>query len=350
MTVRKSSVLWLILGTLLVIAAVVIRFVVLPSMSKLPDDLSQSQKYEGTMQALNAQAFASNDLANLLSPEMPITADRSLTVDAVDGDTAIVTSKAVISLPDKTEQNDVHTYAVSRVDYSPVEISPEQQQSLVPKDKQATFEPHDGIAFSWPMNPPQGGTAMYDSVTQTAQTASFEGEGDVDGRAVNNYVVDAQGPIKNPGVLGQFKDFPAQLPKQLIQGLLQAGIVPAEYRGAVEAALPSLPMLVPISFESTNDVKAAVDQQFGAPIKVEQTQGMYVTIPINDGQTPVLPLSIVNLRTADSEVTATADTLATNSTLLSLIGVWLPLVLFIIGLALVILGGVRLRKPTATTE
>ncbi|MBD0859776.1 DUF3068 domain-containing protein [Gordonia sp. zg691] len=349
MSVRKSSVLWLALGVLLVIGAVVIRFVLLPSMSKLPADLSQSQKYVGTMQALNAEAFASNDLANLLTPEMPITADRSLTVDAVDGDTAVVTSSAVITLPDDSKQNDVHTYAVSRVDYSPVGISDDQVDALVPADKRDTFEKHEGIAFSWPMDPPREGTELYDSVTRTAQTATFDGEGDLEGRSVYKYTVDAQAPITSPTVLAQFKDFPKQLPKQVIEGLLQAEIVPAEYRSAVEQALPTLPALVPIGFESTNDVKAAVDQEFGAPLRVEQTQGMYVTVSSGDRNLPVLPLSVVNLRTDDSEVTASADTLSTNSTLLSVLGVWLPIALVIIGIGLVVVAIVRWRKPVDAT-
>src|SRR5690349_8365397 len=117
MLVRKLSVVCLAVGVVLVLAAAIVRFAVLPGLMKLPADLDQSQKYEGTMQAVDPAAFAANDLAHLLTPEMPITADRSLRVDTVDGDTAIVTSKALMKLPDGSKQSDVHTYAISRVDY-----------------------------------------------------------------------------------------------------------------------------------------------------------------------------------------------------------------------------------------
>jgi hypothetical protein len=343
MSVRKSSVVWSLLGILLIIGAVIVRFVVLPSLTKLPEDLSQSQKYEGTMQAVDPKAFAAGDLAHLLTPEMPITADRSLTVDAVDGDTAIVTSKAVISLPDSSTQNDVHTYAVDRGDYSPVQLDEDQRAALVPADKQATFETHSGLAFSWPMDPPQDGTALYDSVTRTAQAATFVDDTELQGREVRNYRIDAAGPITSPTVLAQFKDFPPQLPKPMIGGLLQAGIVPEQSRSALTAALPTMPDSIPIAFGSTNKIDAAVDAEFGAPLRVSQVQGMYVTVSVDGRDLPVIPLSIAQLHTADSEVTAAADTMAKNSTMLSILGLWLPLAMAVIGIGLLVLGIVRRR-------
>lgn len=345
MSVRKSSVLWLVLGVVLIAAAVLIKFVALPSLMKLPADLDQSQKYEGTMQAIDPHAFAANDLAHLLTPEMSITADRSVKVDAVDGDTAIVTSKALLSLPDGSKQPDIHTYAVSRVDYSAVAIGQDQEQSLVPKDEQATFEKHTGLAFSWPMDPPRDGTALYDPVTRTAQPATFDNESSIEGRAVYNYTIDASGPITSPGVLAQFKDFPKQLPKAAVAGLLQAGVVPQQSRAALTAALSTMPDTVDIGFGSTNMINAAVDKQFGAPLKVDQTQGMYMTIPIDGKNVATMPLSIVKIHTADSAVADTAHTLSKNATMLSILGLWLPIVMVILGIALVALAIRRWRKP-----
>jgi hypothetical protein len=346
MSIRKSSILWLVLGVILIVGAVVIRFVILPSISKLPGDLDETVKYEGTVQALNPQAFASNDLGNLLSPEVPITADRSLTVDATDGDTAIVTSNTVINLPDGSTQKDIHTYAVDRVDFGPVELAADKQESLVPEDRKSTYEPHDGLAFSWPMDPPKDGTALYDSVTRTAQPATFVEETTLEGRDVYQYKVDAAGPITSPSVLGQFKDFPKQLPKAAVAGLLQAGVVPEASRDTLEAALPSLPDMIDIGFGSTNVVDATVDTEFGAPLKVNQRQGMYVTVPVNGQDVPTMPLSIIDIHTADPEVSTATDTMAKNSTMLSMLGTWLPIALVLIGIGLIALAMFRWHKPT----
>lgn len=348
--VRKSSVALLAIGVLLIAAAAVIRFLILPSLTTLPDDLSQAQRYDGTLQALDPQAFQSGDLANLLTPEMPITADRSLTVDAVDGDTAIVTSAAVLSLPDGSKQNDVHTYAVSRVDYSPIDLTDAQRDTLVPDEKKASFEPHEGLAFSWPMNPPRDGTALYDSVTRTAQPAEFIETSSLEGRDVANYRIDASGPILSPTVMQQFAQFPAQLPTPLLAGLLQAGLVPDDSRAALGAALPSLPPTVDIGFGSSNVIAAAVDQRFGAPLSVDQRQQMYVTIPVAGQDLPVLPLSTVTLHTAPDEVTTTAGTLKSNERLLDLLGLWVPLALVLVGLAMIVIALLGLRQPNTATE
>ncbi|MBF6277886.1 MULTISPECIES: porin PorA family protein [Nocardia] len=343
MSVRKSSVVWTVSGAVLIVGAVIIRFAVLPAMTKLPDDLSQSQRYDGTMQALNSQAFAAGDFAALLTPKMPITADRSLTVDAVDGDTAVVTSNSVVTLPDSSTRDDVHTYAVDRVDYSPVELTDAQKDSLVPADRRTTFEAHSGLTFSWPMDPAATDTMLYDPVTRTAQRATFVDESEVQGRKVYNYRVDAAGPIGNPALLAGFHGFPAQLPKAMIEGLLRAGVVPEKSREALTAALPLLPDPVAIGFGSTNEIAAAVDAEFGAPLKVEQTQGMYVTVSADGRDIPALPLSIVSIHTAENEVVASANTFSKNSTMLSILGVWLPVAMVVIGIALLSLGIVRRR-------
>ncbi|MGW5518820.1 porin PorA family protein [Nocardia africana] len=333
------------LGVVFIAAAAILKFAVLPTMMKLPSDLNQAQKYEGTIQALDPQAFASNDLAHLLTPETPITADRSVKVDAVDGDTAIVTSKALLNLPDGSKQPDVHTYAVSRIDFAPVTISPDEEKSLIPADEQTTFEPHQGVAFSWPMNPPKDGTTLYDPITRTAQAATFKSEGKLEGREVYNYRVDAGGPITSPAVLSQFKSFPSRLPKSAIAGLLQAEVVPPASRTALAAALPTMPDLVDIHFTSTNLVNAAVDRQFGAPLKIDQTQRMYASVPVAGKDLPTLPLSTLKLHTADSEIPSAANTLKKNSIILAIGGLWVPLILLLAGLALTALGILRRRKP-----
>ncbi|MFE9327589.1 porin PorA family protein [Nocardia sp. NPDC052278] len=347
MLVRKLSVVCLAVGVVLVLAAAIIRFAVLPGLMKLPADLDQSQKYEGTMQAVDPAAFAANDLAHLLTPEMPITADRSLRVDTVDGDTAIVTSKALMKLPDGSKQSDVHTYAISRVDYTPVNISQGQASGLVSGDDRATFEQHEGVVLGWPMNPPKDGTTLYDPVTRTAQPAKFIAETKLEGRDVYEYRVDAGGPIASPVILGQFKSFPSQLPKAAVAALLQAGVVPEPSREALSAGLSSVPEMVDVHFTSKNVVDVAVDRRFGAPLKAVQTQRMYASIPVDGKDVPVLPLSTVKLHTADSEVASAAHTLGKNALVLSLLRVWGPISMLVIGVALVAIGLFRWRKVSS---
>ncbi|MFE5708477.1 porin PorA family protein [Rhodococcus koreensis] len=348
MTVRRSSIVWLVLGIVLIMSAVLVRLVALPTLSKLPADFTATQKYEGSISALNHQAFASNDLANLIGPEVPVTADRGLSVDAVDGDTAIVTTDTAINLPDGTQQKDVHTFAVNRVDFSPVPLTAQEEQTLVPAEDQKAFEPHQGVAFSFAPNPPTDGNQIYDTVTMTGQSAIFTGEDTVEGRKVNRYEVDTAGPIQSPALLAQFEQFPSQLPKALVAGLLQAGVVPESSIPAVQEGLGSLPEAITIGFGSTNAMSVAVDQQFGTPLDIAQTQGMYVTVPIDGQDVPILPLSVAKLHTAPADVTAVANDLSKNAMLLSVIGLWFPIVALIVGAGLITLAALRGRKRVAT--
>ena len=348
MSVRRSSIVWLVLGILLIMSAVLVRFVALPALSKLPADFTASQKYEGSVSALNQQAFASNDLANLIGPEVAVTADRGLSVDAVDGGTAIVTIDTAINLPDGAQQKDVHTFAVDRVDFSPVPLTAQEVLAVVPAGERATFEPHEGIAFSFTPNPSTDGNQIYDTVTMTGQSATFAGEDTVAGRKVKRYEVDAAGPIQSPTLLAQFEQFPTQLPKTLVVGLLQAGIVPESSIPVVREGLPSLPELITTGYGSTNSMSVAVDQQFGTPLDIAQTQGLYLTAPIDGQDVPILPLSIAKLHTAPADVTAAADDLSKNATLLSAIGLWFPIVALTVGAGLIALAALRWRRQVTS--
>ncbi|WP_419198002.1 porin PorA family protein [Nocardia vinacea] len=81
---------------------------------------------------------------------------------------------------------------------------------------------------------------------------------------------------------------------------------------------------------------SAVDAQFGAPFKIGQTQSFYVTVRVDGRDEPVIPLSIVNLHTANSDVSSVAETLSKNATMLSIVGTWLPIALLIVGFVLVV--------------
>ncbi|PPJ33478.1 hypothetical protein C5E45_03580 [Nocardia nova] len=347
MLIRKSSLLWLLAGAVLIVGAVLIRFVFVPSMSTLPSDLDQGQKFEGTMQALNPQAFATGDLQHLLTPPMPITADRSIKVDAVDGNTAIITSTGVLNLPQGEKQSDVHTYAVDRVDFGPVNLSDQQRRELVPQNRQATFEPHKGLTFTFPMHPSRDGNLFYDSTLRTTAPAKFVDEKKLENRDVYRYHIEAAGPIADPATLAQFKAFPPAVPKVMIGGLLQAGLVPEASRTSLESALPSLPDQLTIGFSSINNVDASVDEQFGAPIAIAQNQAMYVTVPVNGTPLPVLPLSTIKMQSVESDVASTASTLSSNSTKLMLFGTVLPIILGALGIVALGLGVVRRKRPSA---
>src|SRR5689334_21282400 len=89
MRLTRSSAVLAVLAVLLLVAAGVLRFVVVPSATKLPDDLNTTQEFEGTYNGLNPAALAGGG-GQLLLRDVPMTASRTYTVDSSDGDTAVV--------------------------------------------------------------------------------------------------------------------------------------------------------------------------------------------------------------------------------------------------------------------
>ncbi|MGV0585271.1 porin PorA family protein [Mycobacteroides chelonae] len=345
MTVRRSSIVSLMLGTLLLVGATVVRFSVVPELSKLHADFSAGQKFEGTVRMVNPQAFAMNDLANLVGPEMPVTANRSLAVDAVSGDTAIITTDTAVNLPNGLRQKDIHTFAVNRADFSPVVLTDQEVQSLVPVEARSRFTAHEGILFSFAPSPANQGNRVYDTVTMAAQDAKFTKEDTVEGRKVNRYEVNGAGSVKNPSLLVLAASLPAQVPKELLAGLLQAGVVPQQSIPALRAGLASLPEIVAVGLGSTNSMELAVDQQFGTPLDAKQTQGIYATVVIDGQRVPVLPLSVVSLHVMPTDVAATGAVLSSNATKLSLVGGWLPLFAAVLGVGFILMAAARWRRP-----
>lgn len=344
MIVRRSSIAWLLLGAMLIMSAAIARFVLLPEWSQLPNGFAASQRFEGTMRMINPQAFVTNDLANLLAPDAPVTADRKLSVDATSGNTAIITTDTTVKLPNGVQQKDIHTFAIDRVDFSPAPLTEQQVRSLVPAEVRSTFTPHEGIAFSFAPNPATDGNQMYDTVTMRAQDAQFTKEGTVEGRRVNWYEVNAAGPVKDPTLLALAERLPAQLPKAQLARLLQAGVVPQSSIPAVQAGLASLPEVVAVGLGSTNSIQVAADQQFGTPLNATQTQGIYATVAIDGHDVPVLPLSVMTLHTAPADVSDTAGNLSMNATRLSAVGLWFPILAGTTGLGLIMLAAFRWRR------
>lgn len=74
---------------------------------------------------------------------------------------------------------------------------------------------------------------------------------------------------------------------------------------------------------------------------------MYVTVSINGKKVPTMPLSIVKIHTADSEVASSAQTLSKNSTMLSIFGLWLPIGMLVAGILLVAVAIRRWRRPAS---
>lgn len=333
MSLRRSSLALIVVGMLLVATASLIHFVLVPSMTKLPADLDKTSMYSGTVARFDPARFGLGDGS-------PVTSERRLTVDRVDGDVAVVTSSALVRRPEG-ETTSSHTYAIDRGDYS---------QAPAPEGVEVEDQ-KGGMTFSLPLNPSPDGASLYDTVTREAIPLEHTGDSVVEGRDAFVLTGTISAPVADPEVLA-----PAQagiaamarvgdgtvLPKQMVQ--LMAGILPAERKGPLAEVLDSLPDLVPVVLTSDNTIEMFVDKRFGAPLRTVQDQTTVLNVAAGDTLLPVIDLSRSRIGTDDASAADAASELSSSQWMLDAVSRWVPLGLVVLG-ALLILAGIVRRKP-----
>lgn len=333
MALRRSSIALFIVGLMLITAAAVIRYVVVPHMSKLPADTKEGALFEGALRQIDPTTFG-------LDAGTPITIDRSLKVDRVVGDTALVTCTVVTHLP-SGDITDVRSFAVNRVDFT----------QAAPPDGVSVEDQRGGITLSFPMNPTTDDALVYDQVTRTAQPVTYTGTTTLAGREVYEFTGTATAPIVDPAVLGPVMAGIAALvpggdgstlPREIVRTLIPA--LSPDRAAAVEQALAAAPDPVPLTYTSVNMLDAAVDTHFGTPIRIAQNQTAVLNIASGGALVPLLDLSQVRAQTSDASIQKVADKVARGERQLKIAEFWVPLVSALVGVLLLVVAIVR-RKP-----
>ena len=245
LSVRRSSIVLAVTGVVLIVLAVLVRFVVVPVATKLPGSTSLGVTYSGTATLLNSSALQSGDTKNVIAANVPTTVDRRLKVTSVHGDTAIVSDDLTIHAGSQTLPSD-HTYALDRTTLEGVTPPPG-----------IAVEPSVGALSSmFPIGPQANDSyRYYDSTTRGIVPISYTGHATRDGRSVNVYTIASAGAVKDPGLL---KLLPPSLPKKLIVSL--APLLPAAVQAKITPAiLAALPNPIPLSYTGTTHIVAYVD-------------------------------------------------------------------------------------------
>lgn len=333
MALRRSSIALFVVGLMLTAAAAAIKYVAVPNLSKLPADTNETALFESTLRQLDPTTFG-------LDSGTPITIDRSLRVVQAEGDSAILTSTAITHLP-SGDATDVHTFAVSRVDFT---------QTTAP-DGVSVEDQRGGMTMSFPKNPTTDDALVYDSVTRTAQPVTYTGTTMFAGREVHEFTGTTAAPIADPAVLGPLKAGIAVLDPSGVGSTMQREIVktlipalPADRIAAVERALETAPDAVPLTYTSTNRMDLAIDSHLGAPVNFTQNQTTVLNIASGDTTVPFLDLYQVRMETSDASIRMVTEKVARAERLLKIAGFWVPLVSALSGALLVVVAIVR-RRP-----
>lgn len=322
MRLTRTSLVLAVVGVLLIAAAAIVRFVVVPSVATLPEDFSSSQDYEGTYSGLNQAALAGGD-GEILVEGVPVTATRSYETVEVEDGTAVVEQTVERSLAGQESPATTLRYAVDRDTF----------ESTAPPEGVEDVVSSEGLIFSLPLDvDPEGDYTLWDQATGAAYPLSYEGESTIADRDVYEFRSVAEGELLNPEALG----LPTSIPKAQLTALAPAleGSLPPEVLAQLPAVLAQLPDVIPVSYTSSTTSTVFADQAIGATVSSGSTQE--ITAQLDVGSTIDVPFSTIELAaTADSEEER-ADYAADNAGSLNLVGTVLPLVLGALGVLLLL--------------
>ncbi|WTB92791.1 porin PorA family protein [Streptomyces cellulosae] len=277
MSLRRSSIVLITIAVILAAVAAVLRFIVAPNATKLPEDADQTVHYAGKAAMLDAEALQSGDTANALRTDIPVTVDRRVRVTSTHGDTAVLRDVMTVHVGQQTLPSS-KTYAVDR----------RSREGTTPPASTAAEPPRGALSSAFPPDAARDDSYdYYDSTTRSTVPVRYTSSAEREGRSVNVYEIKIDAPVKDPAVL---KPLPAALPKALLAGLVPTLDSTARARLTPEA-LSALPDPVPLTYQGRSTLVAYIDRQTGIAIDQKVDQKIVATTTVDGEPTSLLPVS-----------------------------------------------------------
>lgn len=319
MRLTRPSVILAVVGIVLLVAAALVRWVVLPSASKLPSSLDTTQSYSGTYTGLDPGALTGTSTGTGLVRQT-VTASRRYQTTQTSGNTAIVARTLTRSQNGQAQPATTLKYAVDRTSF----------QSTAPPSGSTGIAPSQGLVFTLPLHPSTTASyRLWDEATAAAYPLTYQGSGgSVQGRSTLAYRSTAKGTLASPAALG----LPTSVSRGQLIGLAPALLnsLPPQLQAALPTVLAQLPASVPLVWTSNTTSTIWADQTTGAPIKVQSTQQIAGGLSLA-GQTLAVPLGSIALTTTAASDKAIASDASSNASKLTLVGTTLPIVLLVLG-------------------
>jgi hypothetical protein len=346
---KIGALLVLFLGLLLVAGGLVMKFVVLPAMAVWPDDVDSHRYYEGTLVTmLNPQALAAMDLANLFLNDVPVTVDRYVTTEQVEGNKALVREQAQVNGPDGQPIPGLSTdywYAIDRK--TTEEISNFTDSTMVNEARQ-------GLVIGFPVGTEKRDYQGWNDDYQALVDVEYLG---VEERAgLTTYHFRSQSgprPILDPSLLAMF---PSSLPKALVVGLAPQLGLSAELMAQFSQLLPVLPDPVPFTYLHRYETEYWVEPATGVLVDYIKDESRIMAMVVDPavvsiGMVPVGEIFSLNYVTTAQSVADAKKDAEDGKSVITLFGTIIPYAALGVG-ALLLLGGgvmlVRKRKDGAS--
>lgn len=330
---KKLGIATLLLGVVALIAGLVMQFIVVPAAAQFPDDTDRSRTYEGELGVLlNAEALASNDLANLFLRDVPITVDRQVTALETDGGKALVSDTSVVNSPAGPILSSEDYYTIDRKTMEHVE-------NFTDDDRVVSRE---GLVVGFPIGTDAQDYPGWNGDTQQVDTLTYVRQEERAGLDTYHFTA-AGGPdrIVDPEMLAQF---PPALPKAAIAGLLPALGLPDEAAAQVAATLEALPDPVPLGYTYSYETRYWVEPDSGILVDYAKDESRVVGVDVGGQFVPLTEVMQLSFAHTEETIAATVDEAKDAENLLFWVGRVLPWGLLAIGVVLTVLGFLWIQR------
>lgn len=322
------------LGVLSLVAAVVVRFVVVPGLSRLPADVDERRVYVGTLNLLlDQQAFESGNLDEMFRRDLPVEIRRHVTVEDTEGDIALVKQDVTVVIgEDEVLQDITEWHAVDR-----------RTMAAVPSFPGADVPEREGLALGWPIGTEPRDYLGWSSDKQESGFSTFTGEEEHLG--LHTYVFESESEherVRDPRILEMF---PSSVPKAMVTDLAGAvGELPPGLEGQLTTLIDQLPDPIPLAFLYSGTSKLWVEPITGAVIDLERTEIRTVAIEVGGVPIPVLPVFDWTYHTSEASIEEGVADARDGIAQLRLWGTYLPAGLSVAGVGLLILAWLLRRR------
>lgn len=348
--------LCIVLGVLLVAGGLVLKFAVLPALAVWPDDVDSVRAYNGTLVTmLNPSALQTGNLAELFLENVPVTVERHVTTEQVDGNQALVKEYVQARGPDgelipplntdEDGQGTTYWYAIDR-----------KTTEEIPNftDNPGVDDNRQGLVIGFPIGTEKRDYQGWSDDLQRLQTVRFVAVEEHEGMTTYHFsAASSPQPLLDPTLLAMF---PESMPKGLVQALAPQLGLSAELMQQFAMLLPLLPDPIPFTYLYEYATEYWVEPTTGMLIDYTKDESRILAIEVDPsivslGMVPVGDVFRLVYEQSDQSIAdAKADAEDAKGTI-NLFGAIIPWAAIGVGAALAVLGGGLLltrKKETAT--
>ena len=321
----------LVLGVVILLGGLAVKFVVLPSQAKFPADVDSTRNYEGELGVmLNAAALETGDLANLFLRDVPVTIARTVKTLEVGGDDgAVVSDHAVMSSPAGPVADSLSIYAINRT----------TMDAIADFSGDARIIPREGLVIGWPIGSEPVDYVGWNGDTQQTTVLAYVGEEERGGLNTYKYhAAEEPAVIVDPELLAQF---PPAFPKDLLVQLAPLFGLPDEALAQLGPVLEAMPDPVPLTYTFAFDKTYWVEPNTGVLIDIDVMESRAVALAVPGAPAPIALAEVQHLEyvTTAASVQDAVNDANDGVNQLNLFGVYVPAILILLG-AIGIIGGI----------